>query len=115
MQQETEQFFDYIVHQDRSILDFIDADYTFLNQRLAEFYGIPSVKGHEFQKVQLPPNSHRGGVLTQASVLTVSSYANRTSPVIRGKWVLENILNAPPPPPPANVPSLKDEGIGSTA
>jgi hypothetical protein len=115
MQEETERFFDYIVHEDRSVLDFIDGNYSFLNQRLAEFYGIPGVKGHEFRRVELPPESHRGGVLTQASVLTVSSYANRTSPVIRGKWVLENMLNAPPPPPPANVPSLKDEVIGSTA
>jgi len=112
MQQETEQFFDYIMRQDRSVLDFIDAKYSFLNQRMAEYYGIPGVKGTEFRKVDLPAASHREGVITQASVLTVSSYANRTSPVIRGKWVLENILDAPPPPPPANVPSLKEEEIG---
>lgn len=114
MQQETEKFFDYIVREDRSVLDFIDADYSFLNQRLAEYYGIPGVKGAEFRKVALPPESHRKGVITQASVLTVSSYATRTSPVIRGKWVLENILNTPPPPPPANVPSLKEEEIGQS-
>lgn len=112
MQQETQQFFHHIIQEDRSILDFLDADYSFLNQRLAEFYGIPGVKGHEFRKVQLPPESRRGGVITQASVLTVSSYSNRTSPVIRGKWILDNILNAPPPPPPADVPALKDDGIG---
>jgi hypothetical protein len=114
MQQETSNFFDYIIKEDRSILDFLDANYTFLNQRLAEFYGIPGVKGYEFRKVELPPDSHRKGVLTQASVLTVSSYSNRTSPVIRGKWVLDNILNAPPPPPPPNVPSLQENEIGST-
>jgi hypothetical protein len=107
MQKETELFFGHIIQEDRPITDFIDADYTFLNQRLAEFYGIPGVKGHEFRKVQLPPESHRRGVITQASVLTVSSYSNRTSPVIRGKWILDNIMNAPPPPPPPNVPSLE--------
>ena len=112
MQQETEKFFDYIMREDRPITDFIDAKYSFLNQRLADYYGIAGVTGAEFQKVALPPESHRQGVITQASILTVSSYANRTSPVIRGKWVLENILNAPPPPPPANVPSLKEEEIG---
>jgi len=112
MQQETEKFFDYIMREDRSVLDFVDADYSFLNQRMAEYYGIPGVKGTEFRKVSLPITSYRRGVITQASVLTVSSYANRTSPVIRGKWVLENILNSAPPPPPANVPSLKEEEIG---
>jgi len=112
MQQETEKFFDYIMREDRSVLDFIDADYSFLNQRMAEYYGIPGIKGTEFRKVSLPVSSYRRGVITQASVLTVSSYANRTSPVIRGKWVLENILNSAPPPPPANVPSLKEEEIG---
>jgi mono/diheme cytochrome c family protein len=112
MQQETENFFAYIMREDRSVLDFIDANYSFLNQRMAEYYGIPGVEGAEFRKVDLPPESHRQGVITQASVLTVSSYANRTSPVIRGKWVLENILNAAPPPPPPNVPSLKEEEIG---
>jgi hypothetical protein len=112
MQQETEKFFDYIMREDRSVLDFIDANYSFLNQRMAEYYGIPGVQGTDFRKVDLPPESHRQGVITQASVLTVSSYANRTSPVIRGKWVLENILNSAPPPPPANVPSLKEEEIG---
>ncbi len=112
MQQETEKFFDYIMRNDRSITDFIDAKYSFLNQRLAEYYGIPGVTGADFRKVDLPLASHRQGVITQASILTVSSYANRTSPVIRGKWVLENILNSPPPPPPANVPSLKEEELG---
>jgi hypothetical protein len=115
MQQETRLFFRSIVREDRSILDFIGANYTFLNQRLANFYGIPGVEGKEFRRVEPPPDSHRGGVLAQASVLTVSSYAARTSPVLRGKWVLENILNAPPPPPPPNVPNLDENAIGSSA
>src|SRR5437660_6609125 len=85
MRQETERFFAYIMHEDRPVLDFLDANYTFLNQRLAEFYGIAGVKGHEFRKVDLTGNG-RGGVWRHASVLTVSSYANRTSPVLRGKW-----------------------------
>ncbi len=115
MKRETELFFESIIHQDRSILDFLDADYTFLNGRLAAFYGIPRVGGSDFQRVDLSPEYHRGGVLTQASVLTVSSYPNRTSPVIRGKWILENLLNTPPPPPPPNVPNLDEKAIGSSA
>ncbi len=114
MKKETELFFEHILREDRPILEFIDADYTFLNQRLAEFYGIGGVKGHEFRKVDLK-GTPRGGVLTQASVLTVSSYPNRTSPVLRGKWILENILNAPPPPPPPNVPSLDENAVGKAA
>ena len=114
MQQETRLFFRSIIHEDRSILDFLDANYTFLNQRLASFYGIPGVEGNQFRRVELPPDSHRGGMLGQASVLTVSSYAARTSPVLRGKWILENILNAPPPPPPPNVPSLDEKAIGAS-
>lgn len=114
MKKETELFFEHILRADRPILDFIDADYTFLNQRLAEFYGIGGVKGHEFRKVDLT-GTRRGGVLTHASVLTVSSYPNRTSPVLRGKWILENILNAPPPPPPPDVPSLDENSVGKAA
>jgi hypothetical protein len=113
MKKETELFFEHILHADRPVLDFLDANYTFLNQRLAEFYQIPGVKGHEFRKVDLT-GTRRGGVLAQASVLTVSSYANRTSPVLRGKWVLDNLLNAPPPPPPAEVPSLDEQALGQT-
>jgi hypothetical protein len=113
MMKETELFFQYILREDRSVLDFIDADYTFLNQRLAEFYKILGVKGHEFRKVALN-GPQRGGVWTHASVLTVSSYANRTSPVLRGKWILENLLNAPPPPPPADVPNLEDAAVGKS-
>jgi hypothetical protein len=111
MKKETELFFEHILRNDRSIVDFLDADYTFLNQRLAEFYKIPGVKGHEFRKVDLK-GTRRGGVWTQGSVLTVSSYANRTSPVLRGKWILETLLNAPPPPPPPNVPALDEETLG---
>jgi hypothetical protein len=114
MRKESELFFANIMREDRSILDLIDAKYTFLNQRLAEFYGIPHVQGAEFRKVDLT-GTHRGGILTQASVLTVSSYATRTSPVLRGKWVLENLLNAPPPPPPANVPPLEEAKAGNSA
>jgi hypothetical protein len=105
MQQETEMYFDFIIQGDRSVLDFIDGNYTFVNEKLARFYGIPGIKGPEFRKVDLT-GTPRGGVITQASVLTVSSYATRTSPVLRGKWLLENILNAPPPDPPPNVPAL---------
>lgn len=114
LSKETELFFQYVMQNDRSVLDFIDGPYTFLNERLARHYGIRGVTGTEFRKVDLT-GSGRGGILTHASVLTVSSYTNRTSVVLRGKWVLENILNAPPPPPPANVPSLNEDAVGATA
>ena len=115
MRRETELFFENIVRNDLSLVDFIDAKYSFLNQRLADFYGIAGVTGPEFRKIQLGDNPQRGGVLTQASVLAVSSYTTRTSPVLRGKWILENILNAPPPPPPPDVPNLDDSKVGATA
>lgn len=115
MRRETELFFGSILREDRSLVDFLDADYTFLNERLARFYQIPGVKGPAFQKVSLAGNAQRGGLLTQASVLTVSSYATRTSPVLRGKWILENILNQPPPPAPPGVPNLDDSKVGSAA
>ncbi|MEO7413163.1 MAG: DUF1592 domain-containing protein [Opitutaceae bacterium] len=114
MLQETELFFDHIVREDRSITEFLDANYSFLNERLAGFYGIPGVKGTEFRKVELK-GTPRGGIVTHASVLTVSSYATRTSPVLRGKWILDNILNAPPPAPPDNVPALEDTIKGNPA
>ncbi len=109
MAKETELFFDHVVKTDRSILDFLDADYTFLNERLAVHYGIKGVYGRSFRLVKLP-DSRRGGVLTQASVLTVTSNPTRTSPVKRGKWVLENILGTPPPPPAPDVPELPPVG-----
>ena len=114
MRTETEMFFQAIVSEDRSILDFLDGNFTFVNERLAALYGIPGVHGSEFRRVELDGNQ-RSGVITQASVLTASSYPTRTSPVIRGKWVLENILNTPPPAPPANVPALDVHDVGTAA
>jgi mono/diheme cytochrome c family protein len=107
MRQETERFFGAVVAEDRSIMDFIDGNYTFVNGPLAKLYGIPGVEGPEFRRVALT-GDQRGGILTQASVLTVTSNPTRTSPVQRGKWILDNILNQPPPAPPDNVPALDD-------
>lgn len=115
MRRETELFLENILRADRPLYELIDADYTYLNERLARFYGVPGVQGPEFRRVGLRDLPQRGGILTQASVLTVSSYATRTSPVLRGKWILENILNAPPPPPPPGVPALDEETAGSAA
>ena len=112
MQTETEMFFEHIVRDNRSALDFLDADYTFVNERLAGHYGIPGIHGTTFRRVKLDPKLNRGGLLGQASILTVTSYNNRTSVVLRGKWILENILAAPPPPPPADVPALNDAKNG---
>jgi mono/diheme cytochrome c family protein len=108
-ERETELFFESIVRENRSVLELLDADYTFVNERLAKHYGIAGVYGERFRRVSLPPDSVRRGLLGQGSILTGTSRANRTSPVIRGKWILENILGTPPPPPPANVPELKEE------
>jgi mono/diheme cytochrome c family protein len=108
MLKETELFFDNVVREDRSILDFIDADYTFVNERLAKHYGLSGVKGEAFRRVSLT-GTPRGGILTQAAVLSVTSNPTRTSPVKRGKWILENILGTPPPPPPEGVQELKDD------
>jgi len=102
-----------VVREDRPLSDFLDARYTFLNETLARHYGIEGVSGPEFRRVELR-TAQRGGVLSHGSVLTVSSYPTRTSPVIRGKYVLQNILGAPPPPPPPDVPNLDEEAIGST-
>ncbi|MEO8050478.1 MAG: DUF1592 domain-containing protein [Acidobacteriota bacterium] len=112
MRTETSLFVEAIINEDRSILDFIDAPFTFVNGPLARHYGIAGVNGEEFQRVTLD-GEQRGGVLTQGAILTVSSYPTRTSPPVRGKWVLENLLGTPPPPPPANVPSLNESNIGT--
>jgi len=109
MHEETELFFESIVREDRSVMDLLGANYTYLNERLARHYGIPKVYGSNFRRVTLGGDTMRGGLLGQGSILTVTSYANRTSPVLRGKWILENILGTPPPPPPGNVPPLPDQ------
>jgi hypothetical protein len=111
MRQETEFFFEHVVREDRSILEFLDADYTFVNERLARHYEISGITGEAFQKVSLDPRQ-RGGLLGHASILTVTSNPTRTSPVKRGKWILENLFAAPPPEPPANVPELADGKSG---
>jgi hypothetical protein len=111
-ERESDLFFSNIMHEDRSVLEFIDADYTFLNERLARHYGVPDVKGSYFRRVELK-NEHRGGVLSQGAILLVTSYPTRTSPVLRGKWILENILGTPPPPPPPNIPPLADSASNS--
>ena len=108
-EQETKLFFESIVRENRSVLDLLDADYTFLNERLARHYGIPGVYGERFRRVSLPADSVRRGLLGQGSILTGTSRSNRTSPVIRGKWILENLLGTPPPPPPPDVPDLVEE------
>ena len=104
---ETELFFESIVRENRSALDLLRADYTFVNERLAAHYGIPNIKGEHFRRVTLGPESKRRGILGQGSILTVTSYPDRTSPVVRGKWILENLLGTPPPPPIPNVPPLR--------
>jgi hypothetical protein len=109
MRRETEMFFNYLVREDRSILDLYRADFTFVNERLARHYGFPNIAGNEFRKVQYPDDTRRG-VLGQGSVLVQTSYANRTSPVLRGKWVMEVLMGTPPPPPPmdGSVPALEE-------
>jgi hypothetical protein len=111
--QETERFVESALREDRSVLDLLKADYTFLNERLAQHYGIPHIYGNRFRRVTLGADRQRGGLLRHGSILTVTSYATRTSPVIRGKWILENLLGTPPPPPPPNVPSLNETTVAA--
>jgi len=108
MKQETELYFEHIIREDRSLVELIDSDYTFLNEKLAKHYGIEGVKGSKMRKVSLEPNSPLGGVLTQGTILASTSNSTRTSPVKRGVFILENILGTPPAPPPPNVPALED-------
>jgi mono/diheme cytochrome c family protein len=110
---ETGLFLDSILRENRSVLELLTANYTFVNERLARQYGIPNIRGSEFQRVTFPKDSPRGGLLGQGGILLLTSYSTRTSPVLRGKYVLENLLASPPPPPPPNVPSLKTEGAKS--
>ena len=114
MRDETEKYFDYVVRENRNVLELIDSNYTFVNETLAKHYGIDGVKGDEMRRVELPADSPRGGVLTQGTLLAVTSNPTRTSPVKRGLFILDNILGSPPPPPPPpNVPPLEmaDTGI----
>jgi hypothetical protein len=107
MRRETEMLFEYVVREDRSLLELVDANYTFLNEKLAKHYGIEGVEGDKMRRVDLPEDSVRGGVLTQGTTLVVTSNPDRTSPAKRGLYVLENLLGTPPPPPPPNIPSLE--------
>ena len=114
LRRETELLFEEMLREDRSVLDLLRADHTYLNERLAKHYGIAGVQGTRFRRVALGPESHRGGLLRHGSILTVTSYATRTSPVIRGKWILENLVGTPPPPPPPNVSALEDNFISAS-
>ena len=109
MLRETELFVDRIVRDDRGMIELLTADYTFLNERLAEHYGIPGVTGSHFRRVMLPADGNRRGILGHGSILTLTSHAIRTSPVLRGKWILDNLLGTPPPDPPPNIPALNDQ------
>ncbi len=111
LHRETELFFESLLRENRSVLELLDANYTFLNERLARHYGIPDVFGSHFRRVPLGDDRRRG-LLGQGSILTVTSYSNRTAPTLRGKWILDNVLGTPPPPPPPDVPSLKEERDG---
>ena len=109
MRRETELFLGSIIREDRSALDLLRADYSFINERLAKHYGIPNIYGSHFRRGTYGDDVQRRGLLGQGSIMAVTAYATRTSPVIRGKWVLENLLGTPPPPPPANVPPLDED------
>jgi hypothetical protein len=108
-QRETELFVESQLREDRNVTELLTANYTFVNEDLARFYGIPNVYGNRFRRVTVM-DPRRLGLLGHASVLTITAYPNRTSPVLRGKWLLENVLNAPPPPPPPDIPDLEDRG-----
>ncbi|WP_161604277.1 DUF1592 domain-containing protein [Roseiconus nitratireducens] len=110
--EETRRLFGDLIRRDASVLELIESDHTFLNERLAIHYGVPKIIGSHFRKVALDAESHRGGLLRQGSLLTTTSYATRTSPTIRGAWVLDHIIGTPPPPPPPNVPTLKEKSDG---
>jgi mono/diheme cytochrome c family protein len=112
MRRETELLFESVIREDRSVLDLLRADYTFLNERLARHYGVPGVYGSHFRRVPVTADARRG-LLGQGSILALTSHAERTSPVVRGKWVLENLLGTPPPPPPPDVPTLQDNAAGT--
>ncbi|MED5412457.1 MAG: DUF1592 domain-containing protein [Pseudomonadota bacterium] len=114
MRTETELFIDHVLREDKSIMELLQADYTFLNERLAKHYDIPGIYGSRFRQVDLGRNSDRGGLLRHGSVLSVTSFANRTSPVLRGVWVLDNIYGAPPPPPPPDVPALDETAVSAS-
>ena len=114
MRRETFLFARAVLREDRSVLDFIDGRFTFLNGPLAHYYGVPGIHGEAFERVALT-DGRRGGVMTQGSVLTLSSYATRTSPVLRGRWVLENLLGTPPPPAPPDIPALQEANLGTAA
>jgi hypothetical protein len=114
MPRETHLFFEEVLRHDLSLLEFVDSDWTMLNERLAAHYGIEGIVGNELRKVTLPPGVHRGGVMTQASVLKVTADGTRTSPVLRGKWVLERIIGKPPAPPPPDVPAIEPDIRGAT-
>ena len=111
MRRETELFFHHLIREDRSLFELLTADYTFLNERLAKHYGIPGLVGTRFRRVTFPADEPRRGLLGHASVLTLTSHADRTSPVLRGKWVMEVLLGSPPPPPPPNVPDLEETAV----
>jgi Protein of unknown function (DUF1588)/Protein of unknown function (DUF1585)/Protein of unknown function (DUF1592) len=113
MPQETYRFFEEILKDDRSVLEFLHSDWSMLNERLATLYGIPGVTGHTIRKVALPASSHRGGVLTQAAVLKVTANGTNTSPVTRGAWILDRILGTPAPPPPKDVPAIEPDIRGA--
>ena len=115
LRRETELFFASVLREDRSVLELLDADYTFVNERVARHYGLTGIKGPHFRRIELPADSPRRGLLGHGSILTVTSLPDRTSPVLRGKWVLENLMGAAPPDPPANVPALEDSNTTDDA